>query len=160
MKKADLYRIKTGLEDFGDVKGGVFAHRVVKNLQLIMFEIEVLDKIRKPSDEYTIKVQKPIEELVRKYALKNEEGNIVEEQTEWGTSIKVDSKNESKFIEDKEKILVNNPKLVEEYENQLKEFEKVLDEEIKLPFIYIESGDIPEHVSVKQLYKIRELLED
>jgi hypothetical protein len=160
MKKGDLYRIKEGLEGFEEVKNGSFAYKVIKNLQLVTSEIELLDKLREPNDEYKEKVQAPVQKLVRKYAITDEEGEIVETMTPQGSSISVDPAKEKEFVEERSKLLDKESVLVEKYEKQIDEFMKVLDEDSDIDFILFKEVDIPDQVTVKQLYQVKELLVD
>lgn len=160
MKKGDLFRIKAGLEGFGEVKNGAFAYKVIKNLQLVDAEVEILNALREPTQEYVEKIQTPIQELVRKYAETDEDGKVIEQGTPEGTVIKVNKNLEADFTQERDKILEGEAKLQADYELQLAGFEKMLDEDAKIEFITFTEADIPDQVSVMQLYQIKELLVD
>jgi len=160
MKKADLYRIKAGLEEFGEVKGGAFAYKSIKNLELVTKEVEVLNKLREPTETYIKNIQTPLQELVRKYAEVDENDNVIEEITPEGTKIKVDASKQEEFLAERDVLLEKESKLVKAYDKQMEGFEKVIEEDTDIEFIMYVEADIPDNVSVKDLYQIRELLKD
>ncbi len=160
MKKVDLYRIKAGLEDFGEVKNGAFAYKVIKNLKMINEEIELLNKLKVPSKEYAEKVQTKIQETIRKYAEVDKSGKPIEETTPEGMTIKVDKTREAEFIIERDKILNKEKELVDSYDKQFEAFLKVIEEDSDIKLIMFKESDIPAEVTVKQLYQVKELLVD
>ena len=75
MKRLDLYKLKQALESLGNIEGVTFAYAIVKNLKLLEKEIEILEEVRKPSEEYLEEFQPKVDELVKKYSKKDEDGN-------------------------------------------------------------------------------------
>jgi hypothetical protein len=160
MKNLDLYRLKQALEGLGSVENVSFAYAVVKNLKLLEKEIEVLEEVRKPSEEFMQEFQPKVDELVKKHAKKDEDGNPEQGDGPQGPTIQVDPKNKVKFEKEFAALEKENQALVDQRMEQLTKFNDLLQEEVEIELVKIKKEDLPEDIKVAELYGISDILED
>lgn len=160
MKNLDLYRLKQALEGLGSVENVSFAYCAVKNLKLLEKEIEILEEVRKPSDEFMKNFQPQVDELVKKHSKKDEEGNPELSDGPQGSTIQVDPANKAKFEKEFAKLEEENKPLVDQRMEQLTKFNDLLQEEVEIELVKIKKEDLPENIKVAELYGISDILED
>lgn len=160
MKNLDLYRLKQALEGLGGVENVSFAYAVVKNLKLLEKEIEILEEVRKPSDEFTQEFQPKVDELVKKHSKKDEDGNPEQADGPQGATIQVDPANKAKFEKEFAKLEKENKPLVDQRMVQLNKFNDLLQVEAEIELVKIKKEDLPENIKVAELYGISDILED
>lgn len=160
MKNLDLYKLKQALEGLGSVENVSFAYAVVKNLKLLEKEIEILEEVRKPSEQFITEFQPKVDELVKKHSKKDEDGNPEQTDTPQGQTIAVDPAKKDKFEKEFTELEKENQELVDQRMEQLNKFNDLLQEETVIELVKIKKEDLPENIKVAELYGISDILED
>ena len=153
MKKKDVIGLYQGLNNVGLLKGARFTYAVARNLAELKVEIEALQKSVEPSKQYLEYDEKRVE-LAKKYAKKNEAGEAVLENRDY-------------VLEDKEGFNAAIVILQEEYkqaleerEQQVKEYEKTLDDDIDVKLYMLSPDSLPDDITAQQTFSIISILED
>ena len=153
MIKKDLFALQAGLAAVGKLQGVNFAYDVAKNSQIIKHELMALQEAVKPSDKFIEFDQKRIE-LCREHAEKDEKGGSIIVGSEFS-------------IKDKQAFDADLANLRDEFrdvqdarENQIKEYEQLLEEPCDLNFHKVSKDDLPENITAEQMLGIIEIVED
>ena len=164
IKNKDLYKFKDGFNEL--YKTEVPAEcslLIIKNQRLIATAIEDLEKIIKPSDEFLKKYQSKVEEIAKKYCIKNDKGIPIPKQLSNGGSIyeftdkdRVTFELEVKELENKKELesLINDRKL------QLDKYNTLLELDIDIDLHKISKKLLPQLISPYQLDLIYELIDE
>jgi hypothetical protein len=153
MKKQEAVNLYSNLNKLGKLTGVKFAYAVSKNLNILKSEIESLEKASKPSEKY-IEFDKERVELAKKYAKKDEKGKPLSENNAF--VMEDQEAFEKEFNELKEK----NKDLVEEREKQMNEYVELLKTEANITLHKIALVDVPQNITVEQMYAIGEIVDD
>jgi hypothetical protein len=160
IKRAELYKILSGLNELSNAKGVKFAYAVLKNKKAIGKELEILEELKK-SSEFAILLKKEQEfqkkrlELCNKYAKKDKDGKpeikddefVMENKDEW-----------SKIFDDLKKK-ENYDEIEKEIKKKQKEFNSLLEEEVEIESHKIKQIDLPNEITANQLEKIELIIE-
>lgn len=162
MKNSDLYQFKTGLEKVskhGDVDWAII---IVRNRKLVEKEIEILEELRKPTEEYQKKFQPELEKLAQKYALRDERGNIIPRKLFDGSfGYEIDPKRRYEYDNELNKLRKNHHKLYTEREEQLNKFTEALKKEVNLKDLQkVNKNSIPSTITGDLLWDIRWMIEE
>ncbi len=161
MKRLDLYKLKQALESLGNIEGVTFAYAIVKNLKLLEKEIEILEEVRKPSEEYLEEFQPQVDELVKKYSKKDESGNPEQVQVPGqGSVIQVDPDNKIEFEKEFAVLEEENRELVDIRMKQLTSFNDLLQQDLEIELVMLTKEDLPKDIKVVELHGISDILED
>ena len=127
MKNKDLFNLFNSLCNLSNLKGIKFSYGIIKNKKNIKNEIEILQNIIKPSQEF-IEFDKEREKLCKKYSKKDEKGEIIIKNNNY------DIKSECKEIFNKEfdDLKEQNKEFIIKREKQLEEYNKLLEEECNI----------------------------
>lgn len=162
MKNSDLYQFKIGLEKVskhGDVDWAII---IVRNRKLVEKEIEILEELRKPTEEYQKKFQPELEKLAQKYALRDERGNIIPRKLFDGSfGYEIDPKRRYEYDNELNKLRKNHHKLYTEREEQLNKFTEALKKEVNLKDLQkVNKNSIPSTITGDLLWDIRWMIEE
>lgn len=162
MKNSDLYQFKAGLEEVskhGDVDWAII---IVRNRKLVEKEIEILEELRKPTEEYQKKFQPELEKLAQKYALRDEHGNIIPRKLFDGSfGYEIDPKRRDEYDNELNKLRKNHHKLYTEREEQLNKFTEALKKEVNLKDLQkVNKDSIPSTITGDLLWDIRWMIEE
>lgn len=162
MKNSDLYQFKIGLEKVskhGDVDWAII---IVRNRKLVEKEIEILEELRKPTEEYQKKFQPELEKLAQKYALRDERGNIIPRKLFDGSfGYEIDPKRRDEYDNELNKLRKNHHKLYTEREEQLNKFTEALKKEVNLKDLQkVNKNSIPSTITGDLLWDIRWMIEE
>jgi hypothetical protein len=158
----DLFRIKGGLEDMGDIHcSSQFAFKVAKNLRLIKPEIEDMAKILKASDEYMKEYQPKLEALAKKHSNKDKENNPVIKTAKDGSG-QYDFSATGRAAFDKDILELEkkeeNVEIVRLRKIQIDKYNELLEEPAEITFSMITFDMLPRELMPSQLSAIYELI--
>jgi len=153
MKNRDLSTLFQGLQEVSNFKGVKFAYVVAKNRKLIEEELKTLEEVNKPSEQYLDFEQKRVK-LCEQHANKCDNGQpkILGDR--------YDITNMEAFNKDLETLKNEYLTCVIERENQLRESEKLMNEDCKLQLLKINSIYLPNDINGSQIEKIISIIED
>jgi len=143
----DLYQ---SLVSVGSLKGVQFAYAVAKNLSIIEPEIEAIRKANIPSDKFNEYDKKRIE-LAEKHSEKV--NGKAEKIMKNGVEV-YNVKDEAKFVEELKKLQSEYEVAITEREAQMKDIDKLLEEEIELLVHTVDIQHIPSDIQAKQMTDI------
>jgi hypothetical protein len=155
MKHKDLLKFWEGLNSVGHFKGVKFAYAVCRNRAMVKSIIDSLEDSFKPSEEF-VKWDAERLEIARKYARKDEQGNLIEMP---GRNL--DITNMPAFIAEIDLLKEKYQEALDAREKQMAEKESLMSEEVQdfkpymLPF-----SQIPEDMTVEHMDKIIWMLEE
>lgn len=160
----DLYRFKQGFENLYNVEiSAELSLKVIKNLRLLNTELEDLEKVVKPSDEFMKVYQPKVEELAKKNCIKDESGNPLPKVGPNGSTT-YDFTSEGKVKFEKDLLeLENNPEnktIVDERKKQIEGFNKLLEKNNDIKLNKIELSQLPKTITPQQIDLIYELIEE
>lgn len=154
MKRSDLFELLKGLKSVKNLRGVKFAYGAVKNKHKVEAEIECLKEVVKPSEKYD-EFDKKRMEICEKYCSKDKEGkSIIKGNVYEGL------KDNRRFDKEIKRLRKDYQKVIEERKTQLNEYNKMLEEEIKIDFHKVLLKDVPEDISSEQLEKILPIIDD
>ena len=162
MTKRNLLDLYQSLNKLSTLPGAKFSYAVAKNMLVIKNEMEALNEVQKPKADF-IKLQKEFEpkriEIVEKYCKKDDKGIALKKFiTINGQQVEIydmEPENQVKSNTECEVALKEmNPKIYKEREEQLNEYEKLLDEEVVLMFYKIKQENLPSIITPEQVTSI------
>lgn len=132
--------------------GVKLAYCIAKNKLLIAQERKVLDEAIKPSVEFSEFEKKRIE-LAQSLAKKDDKGKPMIENNQFVME------DQSLFESEFEKLKEDYPSVVRQREEQIAEYNKFLEESVKIDFYKISLSDIPDSISVQQMRVIEPFIQ-
>lgn len=153
MKRLKLVELFQGLQSVKNLKGVKFSYGVAKNINILKPEIEALQK----SVEMTEEFQKYEEEriaLARNHAVKDEKGVammkdgsfVIADMDAWKKDFK-------EFNEPYKEVIAKR-------DEQIKEYNKLLEEEVAVELYKIKMEDVPQDITTGQLEGIFPVIEE
>ena len=150
MKNKDLFTFREGLAQAKVLPGVKFAYAVAKNSKLVVNEIETLQETIKATEEYS-KFEKERDEIVKKYAVKDKNGEAKQESKE------VNGQHFTFYNIEKDKIDISNEELKELSETfkeavdardlQLKEYNELMEVECNIEVHKVVLDIVPEDIT-------------
>lgn len=152
MKYIEILNLADALSKI-NLPGVKFAYGVSKNLNILKPEVIALEEARKQSPEFQ-QYEKERVVLAIKHSEKDEKGKpiILENQYKLADQEAFDAE----FIVLKEK----HKDAIEKREAQVKEFNDLLEKEVKLELHKIKLEDVPATITTKQMNDIFDLIEE
>lgn len=152
MKKRDLFRLHKGLVDVSYLSGVKFAYTVVKNKKLIETEIQLLQDIIKPTDDFQRYERERIE-LCENFCVRGDDGQPIVENNNYKIDDKAGFDEAMDILKDKyETEIVNRAKQVDDYN-------RLLGEDVDINLIKLKVTDLPEGMSADQIESVLEIVE-
>ena len=140
MKKRDLLTLWYIFENLQKEKTNVnFSYAVAKNRMGMKAEVEALEEARKPSDDFAAYEQERIS-LIQKFAEKDDQGQIK------ATDDRIALLDPDKFKEEFDKLQEKYADAIKETEEQAKEFNLLLDDEVEFEVYPISLDTFPEKI--------------
>lgn len=152
MKRRELYMFMQSLNNLGNLKGVKFAYSIIKNKKKIEEEIKILEEVVKPSDEFS-KYEAERIELCELHCEKDDKGEPVVEDDKYKII------DESKFDKELETLKESYNTYITEREDQIKDYNKMLDDEIEMDFAKVNFDELPTDISTTQLESITFMLD-
>lgn len=162
MKNKDLFSLYQGLKSVGKLVGVTFGYAVNKNLRTVKTELELLEETLKPSEKYTEFLRKQ-EDIVRKYAKKNETGEFIMQTTMIGEDKKYnyDIKGSEEEVAKEIKPLREEYKeVLEAREAQEKAYTELLEKESDFKPYTVKKEDLPKEITGDQMASIFDIIEE
>jgi len=152
MKKEEVFNLYQSLDKVGHLKGVDFVYAVAKNKQILQKEWFSLNEAIKGSDDFIEHEQERIK-LCEKYAKKDERGQ----------SIKINNKyifdDFTSFEKEYGGLREKDKKIIEEREKQLKDFDKILKQEVSVKLFKINKKYIPKEITGDELSSIFKIIQ-
>ena len=144
MKNSELIELFVALQKVEKLPGAKFAYAVAKNNALLKTEINSINAAVSPTEEYT-KYDKERVELAKKYSKKDNNGEPVVKDNAF------DIEDTASFEKDLKELQEKHKEAIDSRENQIKEFEKLLEEKNDVELFKIPYTDVPEQITGEQL---------
>lgn len=158
MKNYELFeiaqRISTVLPSLDKIKGAKFHYALLKNIDVLQKELDLIQTKSKPSEKFTQYEQLRVA-LCEQYAAKDENGvakkrDLGNGQTEF--DIDTESADWKSAIE---KLKSENSGVITEREEQIKHYNDLLEVDSMVKFHLIKLEDIPDEVDGEQMQALR-----
>ncbi len=153
MKKQKIIELYQALNSLGNLSGVKFSYAVVRNINILKPEIEALQEVIKPSEEFTKYEQERIE-LAKEHSKKDDKGEPMSENN------KFILEDEKKFEKEFEKLKEKNKKVFDDRQKQIDEYITLLETESSMELFKIDISDVPEGITTQQMNSIYELIEE
>lgn len=159
MNKEQIVELFKALHKALPLPGAKFQYGVNKNIGLLKPEIESLDKAIAPSAEFA-KFQEEFEperiKIAESHAVKDKDGKPLKKMAELnGQMVEVYDMADNKASNDETEAAMKakNPELYEARVKQLKDYNELLKEEVKIAFFpyVIKLADVPEGINGVQM---------
>lgn len=158
MKNRDLFELQRQLEAVKDLEGVKFSFVCARNKRTITPVIEALEEASKPKEAF-VEFETERGELLKKYAKKDENGEPVTIQLN-ENSVQYDIEDVDKLNKAVEKLKKKHAEAITERENQIAEYEKLLDDEFDVDSLSRMDTDIlPKGITLGQILTLRRLLD-
>ena len=152
MKRKDLFRLKDGLDNVSYLSGVKFAYAIIKNKKMIEQELITLQEIIKPSPEIE-EYEKNRIAICEKHCKRDENNQLKIQNNTY------DIEDMDTFNKDIEELKKKNKKVLDNRQKQADEYNKLLEEDIEIPFVLIKQDDLPNSLSASQMEQIFEIIE-
>lgn len=154
MKNKDLFSLYQGLKSVGKLVGVTFGYAVNKNLRTVKNELELLEETLKPSEQF-LEFRKKQEEIVKKYAKKDEKGEFVIENFNY--DIKGSEEEVAKEIKP---LREEYKEVLEAREAQEKAYNELLEKESDFKPYTVKKEDLPKEITGDQMASIFDIIEE
>ncbi|MCP4650347.1 MAG: hypothetical protein GY853_09760 [PVC group bacterium] len=147
MINENLYEFKKGLENAKKYKNKKYLKPVLKNLREVQAEIDIFEETMKQSEKYTAFENKR-NDLIRKYAVKDENGNPKSKtQKVNGQEMAFFDIEDTNCFNEEINILQEEYKIdIEEREIQVNNYNEELKEEVEINIIKIDDDLVPDDI--------------
>ncbi len=158
MKNYELFeiaqRISTVLPSLDKIKGAKFHYALLKNIDILQKELDLLQTKSKPSEKFTQYEQLRVA-LCEQYAAKDENGVAKKRDSGNGqTEFDIDTES-AEWKSAIEKLKTDNAEVIAEREEQIKHYNDLLEVEAIITFHLMKLEDIPNEVNGEQMQALR-----
>lgn len=160
MKKRSLHNLLNWMKSVNKVKNVTARDNVLRNIKKVQPEVEILDEHSKPSDEF-VKFEQARNVLMQGHCIKNKDGSPA--TTDIGNGrlqYHFEGEGLKAYNEEAQVLALEHKEAIEEYAQQMKEYEEILDQDIELNLIKVKMSDFPLEVSGEQLEGIMAMIEE
>jgi len=151
-----LKDIHNGIVSCQDLPGVKFSYAMAKNKKKIEGESANFQEAMKMSEEYQ-KYDKERITLAEKHSKKDKDGNPITITNIQGAK-SFDIIDMDKFEKDFAVIKGKNKEVLNKRVKQMEEFEKLMDEEVKIKLTTVKIDDLPQEITTKQIEALNELI--
>lgn len=163
MKNYELYSladsISKNLESLKYLKGAKFTYSIIKNIELIEKEIEVLTKMSKPSEEFE-NYDKDRLALCERLSQKDGEGNSLKNDLGNGNFEYILDINSKEWIEGTTLLSSKYLDAIKNREVQINNYNEILNKEVELKFYEIKLDDIPNDINLELMNIIKYFIKE
>jgi len=153
IKRQKLFELLNGFSAVANLPGVKFAYAIVKNKQKITAEVKALNDSAQPTAEYQ-KWEKERMTICNEYCAKKDGKPVIENRKFTGL------KDNKKFEKAIDKLKAKYKETLDDYEKKVKEYNKMIVEEIEIDLHKISKRDIPINITPKQLEAIELIVDD
>ena len=154
MKKRDLFGLLAGLQAVGNLRGVKFVYAVARNARLLQAETKALQAAAQP-DEALQALERARIALCTEYAEKDEAGNARVS----GASFVIDASKRAQFDDQVAALQGEHAEVVSRREEQLREYEALLDEEADIQLHRVTEEHLPQDITAAQLTAILDMVD-
>jgi len=154
MTKKEFLILFENLNTLSSLRGANFAYCIAKNIKKMEPEVEAIVSAITPSERYK-EYDKERIKLLKEKAKKDEEGNPVTKK-ENGIECFV-LEGDRKELDD---LIEKYNDAIEERKKQVEEYLKMLESNIEFDFHKIKVEEIPTDISVEEMLKIKDIIDD
>jgi len=163
MKNYELFevtqRLGTVLPTLEKLKGPKFHYALLKNIDLLQKEIELIQTKGKPSEKF-LEYEKARVALCEQFCAKDEKGENLKRDIGNGQfEYDIDTTSESWKLAI-EVLKSNNKELIAERDQQVEMFNQMLDVESSLTFHLIKVEDLPSDINGEQMQALKNFIQD
>lgn len=163
MKNYELFevaqRLGTVLPTLEKLKGPKFHYALLKNIDLLQKEIELIQSKSKPSENF-LAYEKERIALCEKFCNKDEKGeNIKREIGNGQYEYDIDTTSET-WKTAIDELKSNNKELIAERDQQIEMFNQLLDVETSLNVFLIKIEDLPTEINGEQMQALKHFIQD
>lgn len=152
MTNGELYGLAIGCTQVGNLKGIKFAYAVAKTKNLIKPLVEALEEVKKPAENFQ-KFESERIKLCREHAEKDEKG---QPKIMGGVYVGLGEE----FNTELEKLKEEHKQAIEEREQQMQDYAKLLEEEVDVELHKVKLDEVPEDITGKQLEMLMPMIEE
>jgi len=154
VKRNELTKLTQAFNNVKDLSGIKFAYAITKNKRKIQQELDTLKEIFKPIAEYD-KYEQDRVKLCNELCDKDENNNPVIKNNQFvGLEKNEDFNKKVKILQETYKSAI------EERENQIKEYNTLMSEEVEIELHKVKLVDVPQNISSKQLESIFVIIDE
>lgn len=153
MKNDKLVELYRGLISLNNLVGVKVNYAILKNINILKPEIEILDKSIEFSPEYK-KYDEARIELCEKYAKKNKLGESIISNNQY------EIEDIKSFDKDSDALKKANKTVIDNRTTQLEEYKKLLDSDNQIVLYKISINDIPENITTSQMNILYHIITD
>jgi hypothetical protein len=137
-----------------------FHYLMLKNKTLLQGEVDSLQKAQTPSEEY-LKIDKERVALCERFATKDEAGKCLTQPDSKGNEIYVMTSESKKLFEDEiAKFKEDHKDIIGSFEQQKKDFQELLKEEVEIDFHKIPVDLLPEKMVGREVELLFDFIEE
>ena len=151
MKNKDILRIANGLSAVADIRGVKWNYAIARNLRTLEMVVLSLQDASKPPEAFAAYEKERID-LCIKHAVKDEEGNPQVSNFEYVLQ------DRASFDADLKALRDQRADVISAREQQIEEYNELLEESIDIDFFLLSPDNIPEEVTGGQLAAIMEII--
>lgn len=140
MKRTNLIKLWNALNLFNDSYNAHFSYFIAINKNRLKTEIEIMEKLTKPSEQY-IEFNKKREEIAKKYSAKDNDGKVVIIDNKYDIIDKISFNNEFK------ELIGEYTETIAEYNNQMKDYNDFIAEEVEIKTHSIKFENLPNKIT-------------
>ncbi len=153
MKNEKISEVYIGLKKIKDLEGVKLNYAIAKNVNKLEQEVIAIEKSLEASVGFK-EYEKARIELAKSHAKKDDNGIPVEKD---GRYIMVD---EDKFNKEWGKLKLKHKKDLDAREEQLKDFNKLLDLEVPIELFMVDLKDVPENITTKDMLALYPMIKE
>ena len=159
MTKGQALSLYKNLNQLGNLGGVKFSYAIARNINLLKSEVESLDKVLQPHEEF-MEFERARIALVEKHAERDEKGKPKKEFVNNGSEQYVIKEGEKKFEKEFEALKAKHKKAVEAREKQIEEYTKLLTTESDFKPYMVKLEELPKEINTRQTAGIYEIIQE
>jgi len=159
MKRSELLAFFGGLNAVANLEGVKFAYAVVRNKNNCKAEVEALNEAQKPPEDF-LKLQGEHRELLEKHCDKDKDGKPVVKVLSPNVTQYAGIAENKAYKKEFDALEKKNKKLMDAREKQMKDYEKLLGEDVTVNLHLIDFETIPEGITPAQLELIFPMMKE
>lgn len=155
MKNKDLFKLASSIMACSSLKGVRFSYALSKNMNKIKSELKIFEEANQPSPEFK-KFEEARLKLNKEFGDLDENGNLKMANGQYV----ILPQNRKKFDKAFEELKKKSKSVLKAREEQIKQFNELLEEESDFKPYFVNMEHVPEDISVEQLNGISDLIDD
>lgn len=165
MKNYDLFmladQLANNIEKLKALKGAKFTFGILKNIDILEKEIKLFSEYMKPSDAYMV-YDKARVALCETHCAKDEKGELLKKEAQPGSGsfeYEIDTKSPA-WLEAIEGLKTEYAETIAARDEQIAEYNKLLDAETELELHKIKLDDVPNDISLDLMRVVKVFIKE